>query len=158
MDSELEHHAQAWAEYLAKHYTKADSNNGKIPHARYFQTDKHNEDDYYEGENIAWGYPGRDFTEEKPLDINNIDVANSGHVYGYAAVDAWASEKAYYDYETNKQKPGYENEAVGHYTQIVWKDTTKVGCAKAHSQTDFGGDWIVCRYSPPGNFIGYKPY
>lgn len=38
---------------------------------------------------------------------------------------------------------------VGHYTQVVWKDTTHVGCAIA---TVNGYDILVCRYSPPGNY------
>ncbi|MBV9992478.1 MAG: hypothetical protein JOZ72_14450 [Alphaproteobacteria bacterium] len=44
---------------------------------------------------------------------------------------------------------------VGHYTQIVWRETTKLGCATASSK-----DWdvLVCRYSPPGNTIGQRVY
>ncbi|KAK1959628.1 SCP-like extracellular protein [Colletotrichum sublineola] len=68
------------------------------------------------------------------------------------AANAWISEKA-----------GYHGEAIsstnyqgfGHYTQIVWKSTTKVGLAVA---TNSQGSYVVARYSPPGNFIGQKPY
>ena len=42
---------------------------------------------------------------------------------------------------------------VGHYTQIVWRDTTDVGCAVARNARD---DFLVCRYSPAGNWYG-KP-
>ena len=42
-------------------------------------------------------------------------------------------------------------EDVGHYTQIVWRGTTQVGCAIASNATD---DYLVCRYSPPGNVYG----
>jgi hypothetical protein len=41
---------------------------------------------------------------------------------------------------------------VAHYTQMIWPTTTHVGCAI------FAGDWdyLICRYSPPGNIDG-KP-
>lgn len=44
---------------------------------------------------------------------------------------------------------------VGHYTQIVWRDTKEVGCAK---QTGNGVDVLVCRYYPAGNVMGRTPY
>ena len=46
-------------------------------------------------------------------------------------------------------------EDVGHYTQIVWRGTTAVGCAMASNATD---DYLVCRYSPPGNVFGERAY
>ncbi len=42
-------------------------------------------------------------------------------------------------------------EDVGHYTQIVWRGTTQVGCGFASNMTD---DYLVCRYAPPGNVFG----
>jgi hypothetical protein len=42
---------------------------------------------------------------------------------------------------------------VGHYTQMIWPTTTNLGCA-IHKGQPF--DWLVCRYSPPGNQDG-KP-
>ncbi len=44
---------------------------------------------------------------------------------------------------------------VGHYTQIIWRDTTRIGCGIA---TNGQRDVLVCRYSPPGNFIGRPVY
>jgi len=67
------------------------------------------------------------------------------------AVNMWAAEAARYTYS-----PSYVFESVtGHYTQIVWRDSTRIGCASA----DCGrSSVIVCRYSPPGNFIGERIY
>lgn len=67
-------------------------------------------------------------------------------------VDSWASEKADYKYQKNKCQPG---KVCGHYTQIVWKTTTTVGCAKT---TCDGMTTWVCQYDPPGNWVGEKPY
>ena len=76
-------------------------------------------------------------------------------------VNAWASEAADYDYATNGCASGKQ---CGHYTQIVWASTLRVGCAHqiCNSGSPFGGnpswDFWVCDYEPPGNFIGQKPY
>lgn len=43
---------------------------------------------------------------------------------------------------------------VGHYTQIIWHSTTDVGCAMADNGKD---EYLVCRYSPPGNVYGRNP-
>lgn len=40
---------------------------------------------------------------------------------------------------------------VGHYTQVIWRATTHVGCAV---RSDPRYDWTVCRYTPPGNQDG----
>lgn len=43
---------------------------------------------------------------------------------------------------------------VGHYTQLIWRATTHVGCA-----VETAGDRSVlaCRYAPPGNIDGRSP-
>ena len=43
---------------------------------------------------------------------------------------------------------------VGHYTQIVWRETREVGCAV---QSGNGMDVLVCRYFPAGNIFGDNP-
>ena len=44
---------------------------------------------------------------------------------------------------------------VAHYTQIVWRNATHVGCALASNRSD---DYLVCRYTPAGNVFGERPY
>jgi Cysteine-rich secretory protein family len=43
---------------------------------------------------------------------------------------------------------------VGHYTQLIWFSTTQVGCALSANRED---EYLVCRYGPPGNWIGQSP-
>ncbi|WP_162854535.1 CAP domain-containing protein [Sphingobium estronivorans] len=45
-------------------------------------------------------------------------------------------------------------EDVGHYTQIIWRGTRKVGCALAEGPSY---DYLVCRYFPAGNQFGMGP-
>lgn len=69
-------------------------------------------------------------------------------------VDSWGNEKADYDYARNRCRPG---KMCGHYTQVVWKDTRKVGCAVAVCEDTRQQVW-VCQYQPAGNWVGKKPY
>ena len=66
---------------------------------------------------------------------------------------SWASEVEYYDYATNSCAPG---QMCGHYTQIVWADTERLGCGMAIC-ADGSEEW-VCNYDPPGNYVGEWPY
>lgn len=40
---------------------------------------------------------------------------------------------------------------VGHYTQIIWPTSQRVGCATASNRAN---DYLVCRYLPAGNIVG----
>jgi hypothetical protein len=42
---------------------------------------------------------------------------------------------------------------VGHYTQMIWRTTTRIGCA-LHSDAKW--DFMICRYSPPGNILKHQ--
>ena len=45
---------------------------------------------------------------------------------------------------------------AGHYTQMVWKNTTKLGIGIAHCSS--GAVLIVANYDPSGNYWGEKAY
>ena len=67
-------------------------------------------------------------------------------------VGAWASEKRMF-------RPGMFPDVtttgnwadVGHYTQMIWPTTQRVGCALASTSRT---DYLVCHYSPAGNIDG----
>ncbi|CDS35452.2 glioma pathogenesis protein 1 [Echinococcus multilocularis] len=74
------------------------------------------------------------------------------------AACAWLLEKKYYNYHNNSC-----THVCGHYTQMVWADTTHVGCAM-HQCDGLKPEWgnpqylTVCHYKPGGNYPGVRPY
>ena len=83
----------------------------------------------------------------------NLWMGTRGAFSPEQMVGGWIAERAFY-------RPGrlfpYVSRTgnwadVAHYTQMVWKGTTRVGCAIHPSQQ---WDYLICRYSPPGNIEG----
>jgi uncharacterized protein YkwD len=98
------------------------------------------------------------FEHRQPNDFGeNLALFSQAGVPPRDVVDLWASEAPDYDYADN----ACTGEQCGHYTQIVWRDSTGVGCGVADCDdvAGFGeGSLWVCNYDPPGNFIGERPY
>ena len=87
----------------------------------------------------------------------NLWMGTAGYYPPSQMVGSWAEEKADFTYGVfpDGVAPNGDWHKVGHYTQMVWRGTTEVGCAIASGG---GWDYLVCRYSPPGNWMGEKPY
>ncbi|XP_042439443.1 pathogenesis-related protein 1-like [Zingiber officinale] len=78
----------------------------------------------------------------------------SGRAYTAAdAVRAWVAERRYYDYYSNTCATG---QVCGHYTQVVWRSSTVIGCGRVLCYS--GAIFIICNYDPPGNVDGERPY
>jgi len=76
-----------------------------------------------------------------------------------AVVSSWVSEVSAYNYSANTCSG-----TCGHYTQVVWRSSTLLGCGikSCSTNTPFGAqfpNWyiVVCNYSPAGN-NGSRPY
>jgi uncharacterized protein YkwD len=76
------------------------------------------------GENLAEGYPN-----------------------ATASVEAWGNERDKYDFGDAQF-----SEETGHFTQLVWKSTTAVGCGRRLCGR--AGWYLVCEYWPRGNVLG----
>ena len=76
------------------------------------------------GENLAWGY-------------GSVERAFLG----------WYNELDLYNF----RNPGFSG-ATGHFTQVVWKGSTGLGCAVTRCNAE--GPIYVCHYTPAGNYVG----
>ena len=70
-----------------------------------------------------------------------------------ASFDSWTKEAHGYDYARNTCTA----EPCGHYTQVVWQTSTRVGCG-ARSNCPEWPQVLVCNYFYPGNFNSQRPY
>jgi hypothetical protein len=100
---------------------------------------------------------------EHSHDVTGVEVqgenlwAGTRDYYGpEAMVGLWVAEKKTF-------KPGVfpdnsrtgDVEAVGHYTQLMWRQTRQVGCSLTKGREE---DVLVCRYSEAGNVPGETPF
>ncbi|KAF7543962.1 hypothetical protein G7Z17_g10320 [Cylindrodendrum hubeiense] len=105
---------------------------------------------------LTWNETLEDFASDY-LDDNDCEFEHSGGPYGEnlaigypnatASVEAWGDERDDYNFKRGKFSHG-----TGHFTQLVWKATTDVGCGRRLCGQS--GWYLVCEYWPRGNVIG----
>jgi uncharacterized protein YkwD len=76
----------------------------------------------------------------------NLAAGTSGVLDAEAVVKMWYDEVAHY-----KFPGGGFSAQTGHFTQVVWRGTTHVGCGRSQCK---GMDIWVCEYDPAGNWEG----
>lgn len=90
---------------------------------------------------------------------DNVKLIHSGGPYGEnlaagysggtSPVEAWYNEIDSYNFD----KPGF-SEATGHFTQVVWKSTSEVGCARV-TCNNVWRQYTICEYTKTrGNIVG----
>ncbi|KAI3887080.1 hypothetical protein MKW92_028276 [Papaver armeniacum] len=86
------------------------------------------------------------YANQRAGDCNLIHSKGSPYA---DAVKLWVNEKRFYDYQSNSCQGG---ETCGHYTQVVWRNSVRLGCASVTCNN--GGTFVICSYDPRGNWIG----
>ena len=105
---------------------------------------KHSETN--DGENMTYSYSAEIINKVTTPTFSKTPLADASL--------GWYEEIS--DYRYSKVKKRRVGPPIGHYTQMVWKDTRQVGMAYAISKK--GSVYVVARYYPAGNFVGEYPY
>ena len=90
--------------------------------------------------------------ETRPGQRENLSMGSASHYGLDDLVGFWIEEKQHFQpgLFPNVSRTGQWKD-VAHYTQMIWKGTTNVGCAL---HVEGGRNYLICRYSPPGNADG----
>jgi len=103
----------------------------------------------------VWGHnSGRPSGVGENIAIGTRQTAAEG-------VQAWVDEVEDWTYDRlgSDCRPGA---VCGHYTQIIWASSDKVGCGRTYCADmdglSFGGYYLVCNYRPAGNYRNQYPY
>jgi uncharacterized protein YkwD len=131
-DKRLADHTQQWANYLAQQAMQ-----------------KHNPNRMVEGFSSKAG--------ENIYFPSWMGMTPTKQSFFKQAVDGWGNEVSDYDFTTHEPKtPG---KMVGHFTQLIWRDTTRVGCGYASVTGPDGWThgYVVCNYHPAANVTNATP-
>jgi hypothetical protein len=104
-----------------------------------------------------------DDIEHSPDDPDDVDpqgenlwLGSNGHFTPEQMVGMWVEEKRHFvprPIPFSSRTGNFDD--VGHYTQVMWRDTGRVGCALKRSAAN---EILVCRYSTAGNVEGERPF
>ena len=98
-----------------------------------------------------WANKGVTQHREDTIYGESIFVSAARDAAAVASVNRWVQEKANWNNSKGKCAKGM---TCTHYTQIVWKTTTRIGCG---INRNVPGKWktmVVCNYDPAGNNPG----
>ncbi|NXI98449.1 CRVP protein, partial [Psophia crepitans] len=77
----------------------------------------------------------------------NLFMSSAPFPWPYA-IQNWYNEEKNFKYGTGAQPQGA---VIGHYTQVVWYNSYKIGCAVAFCPNSNYKYFYVCQYCPAGN-------
>ncbi len=123
---------------------------------------------------------GSQYNALSPTDIDgnalvrNETVGENLAYYGYSNVfsaslefavsgyDAWEEEGNHYSLGLLNETDHCDTTACGHFTQLIWASTYKLGCAVNYCEPEtlssLGATYLVCNYASAGNYSNRMPY
>jgi hypothetical protein len=92
--------------------------------------------------------------QSRPGQGENLWMGTAGAFSIEEMIVSWATERSLLvpGVVPNVSRSGHFGD-VGHYTQMIWRATTRVGCALHRTRAS---DYLICRYAPAGNVAGQR--
>ncbi|CAH7666699.1 PR-1 protein, partial [Phakopsora pachyrhizi] len=114
----------------------------------------------YKTKNVKWS---EEVAKSAQIVADTCEFKHSGGKYGeniaagQVDIQAVVNDWSYRSDECQAYDP--DNPIFSHFTQILWKSTTEIGCAIKQCNvvglTDLkNSKYYVCQYNPPGNYLG----
>jgi hypothetical protein len=85
----------------------------------------------------------------------NLWMGTRGAFTPGAMAGSWVAEREVFvpgRFPDVSRTPDWQD--VGHFTQMIWHSTRRLGCALAANERH---EFLVCRYTPVGNIEGESP-
>ncbi|MGC2235322.1 MAG: CAP domain-containing protein [Pyrinomonadaceae bacterium] len=98
-----------------------------------------------------WATRGKFEHRVNPVYGENLFVASETNALAAESVQTWLMEKSFWNNSAGTCQAG---KVCVHYTQMVWRNTTEIGCGINRKAS---GKWqlmLVCNYNPMGNYAG----
>jgi len=98
---------------------------------------------------------GLDHSHTGPENISVATVNDVKYMF-----NGWMEEKDLFDesgYRSSLEDIYYKGKDIGHYSQVVWAATTKVGCGLSYCENNRFKYTLICRYDT-GNYLKKQVY
>ncbi|CAI9604173.1 unnamed protein product [Staurois parvus] len=114
-------------------------------------------------EELATSYAAKciwEHNEQRGLRGENLFLMSGSRMDVDMGLADWYNERDFYNFTADTCQEG---QMCGHYTQVVWAETQRVGCGEQFCEKMEGFEhanmhFLVCNYEPPGNFQGQRAY
>ena len=105
---------------------------------------------------------GRESVGENLAFLSSSNATAASFSFAARGYRLWEEEGAYYSYGDFQVNDYCAQAPCGHFTQLIWATTYKVGCevnfCAANTVSSYPATYLVCNYASAGNYIGRSPY
>ncbi|KAH9655385.1 SCP domain-containing protein [Citrus sinensis] len=118
-------------------------------------------EDYLKAHNEARASVGGNCNLKKPQVSKyseTIAWSSQGEITAAEFVKMYMDGKPLILYDYNSNICALNGTKCAIYTQVVWRNSVRLGCAKERCNNNGILNFVICNYDPRGNVFGQRPY